>query len=848
MPIDLKRINAGKGSRLLQPRDIFAALPEKPWPRLRPEQGEVLKTWFERRDEDDLVIKQNTGGGKTLVGLLIGQSSLNEGIGPAVYLVPDTYLIKQVMDGAAEVGIVVTDDHRDERFLSSSAILVTTFDKVVNGRSTFGVRGQKPVKPLGIVIVDDAHSALNAARHQFCPTLPAECEGYAELLKLFAEDLERQSPKGYADLRDNTYTAPLRVPPKATAERASEALRILNKYGDDGSIRSFFFGWPFVADHLAMAVITFTQRAVEIRTPCPQIDLIPAFSDASRRVYLTATLADEGVLVTELDAAPESVRRPITPDRASDLGDRIILAPMSINPSLSELAIQAMAREFADGDRHGDGAASSDPINVVVLVPSERRGREWADYADEVVNVKTMGPVIERLTAGEHVGVVVLINKYDGVDLPHDACRLLIVDGVPTPLSGSEQRESAALTGSTAFEARKVQRIEQGMGRGIRDLTDYCAVLLLTRDTALTLRDPKRRQFYSPVTRAQVELSQQIADQIVNEGIDEIRNAVDMFLKRDEAWVAKSREAVADVEYDRDGKITPIAIARREAFNKAVAGNVDAAFLLLQAGIDTLTDDLEKGWALEELAGYLQLTDPVRAQQVIARARELNPGVIKSDVSPPTRPVKGPALQATAAANYLAEKYSDSTTLRLTVGSLFDNIVWGMPETADLAEEQIKQLGLHLGFDSTRPEKEDNDGGPDNLWGLSPGTNAVIELKTEVTRNPLTIVKHEAGQLLTSIEWDVTRNPHVPNRIPVLLHPGTELHNLAHVTASTRIVTESDLEGLQTDVMGFTNELAADEAWGDPVAVREALHRNKLTADQIIPAHSSKPTRSAPRQ
>ena len=352
-----------------------------------------------------------------------------------------------------------------------------------------------------------------------------------------------------------------------------------------------------------MAVITFTMRGVEIRTPCPQIDLIPAFSEARRRVYLTATLADESVLVTELDAAPESVRSPITPDRASDLGDRIILAPLSINPSLSELVIQRMAREFADGDRQGNGPGSSAPINVVVLVPSERRGRDWAEFADEIVNVKTMGPVIERLIAGEHVGVVVLVNKCDGVDLPHDACRLLIIDGVPTPLSGGEQRESAALTGSMAFEARKVQRIEQGMGRGIRDLEDYCAVLLLFRETALTLRDPKLRRFYSPVTRAQVELSQQIADQIENEGIVEIRNAVDMFLERDENWIAKSREAVADVEYDRDGKITEFAVARRQAFNKAAAGNVDAGVSLLQAGIDTLTDDLENGWALEELAG-----------------------------------------------------------------------------------------------------------------------------------------------------------------------------------------------------------------------------------------------------
>lgn len=855
MPIDLKNINAGRASTLLEPRDIFSALPEKPFSRLRPEQAEVLKEWFKRREASDLVIKQNTGGGKTLVGLLIGQSSLNEGVGPAAYLVPDTYLIKQVVDAAVAVGIKVTTDHRDERFLANQAILVATFEKVVNGRSAFGVRGGwKQVKPLGVVIVDDAHSALAAARHQFCPTIPSTVPdpskpngrrphpGYAELLKLFGADLEAQSAKTYAALMDNDHSSsPLRVPPKATADRAAETIQILKKYGDDDDVKEFFFGWPFVADNLKMAVITFTSSAVEIRTPCPEINLIPAFSDAPRRVYLTATLADEGVLVTELGASPETIRQPITPERASDLGDRMILAPLSINPSLSELAVQDMARQFADGDWTGSGTATHKKINVVVLVPSRERAKAWSEHADETVNVQTMGAVVERLTAGEHVGVVVLINKYDGVDLPHEACRLLIVDGVPTPLSGGEQRESAALTGSTTFEARKVQRIEQGMGRGIRDLEDYCAVLLLTRETALTLRDVKLRRFYSPATRAQVELSQQIAEQIDNEGIDEIRKALTMFLERDEDWVAKSRESVAEVEYDREAAITDVAIARRRAFDKASAGDFEAAATLLHEGIRSVTDDLEEGWLLEELAGYLQLFDPIGAQKVLARARESNPGVIKPGVSPSPKPVKGPALQGQAAAAFMKEKYDDPGVLRLTIGSLFDDIAWGLAETHDRAEEAIKQLGLHLGFTSTRPDKEDGDGGPDNLWGLSPTVNAVIELKTEITRADSRIKKiDEAGQLLTSLEWDQRRNKHVEKQIPVMIHPNAELHPSASLPVGTRIITEADLSDLRRDVIQFADELAAAKSWGDPDAVTVALQRNRLTANEIIATHSTR--------
>ena len=56
---------------LTTPRDVFNALPGKKEDLgyLRDGQGRVLERWAERRDESDLVIKINTGGGKTVVGL-----------------------------------------------------------------------------------------------------------------------------------------------------------------------------------------------------------------------------------------------------------------------------------------------------------------------------------------------------------------------------------------------------------------------------------------------------------------------------------------------------------------------------------------------------------------------------------------------------------------------------------------------------------------------------------------------------------------------------------------------------------------------------------------------------------
>ena len=75
MPIDLGKINSGNTSdTVLHPREIFTTLPNKDENKFefpRDVQTEVWDNWFSRRDKKDLVIKMNTGNGKTVVGLLI---------------------------------------------------------------------------------------------------------------------------------------------------------------------------------------------------------------------------------------------------------------------------------------------------------------------------------------------------------------------------------------------------------------------------------------------------------------------------------------------------------------------------------------------------------------------------------------------------------------------------------------------------------------------------------------------------------------------------------------------------------------------------------------------------------
>ncbi len=174
MPLNLSKLSS---TSLLDtetsPREIFNLLPNKHarYKYPRDVQTQVWDRWLPRRAERDLVVKMNTGGGKTVVGLLMLKSCLNEGVGPAVYVTPDNYLVSQVVKEAGDLGIAVTTDTGAGAFLQGKAILVINIHKLVNGLSVFGTTDTGVKIPLGVVLVDDAHACLSSTESQFTLTV-----------------------------------------------------------------------------------------------------------------------------------------------------------------------------------------------------------------------------------------------------------------------------------------------------------------------------------------------------------------------------------------------------------------------------------------------------------------------------------------------------------------------------------------------------------------------------------------------------------------------------------------------------------------------------------------------------
>ena len=132
---------------IVEPRNLFQTLRlNKTFEYLRDVQGDVLDEWYEHRNRRDIVIKMNTGSGKTLVGLLLLRSRLNEGKGPALYLCPNNHLVSQVRNEADKLGNQACRFRRKQslfrrNFTESTGVLITNVQKAFQRPFRFSSRG-----------------------------------------------------------------------------------------------------------------------------------------------------------------------------------------------------------------------------------------------------------------------------------------------------------------------------------------------------------------------------------------------------------------------------------------------------------------------------------------------------------------------------------------------------------------------------------------------------------------------------------------------------------------------------------------------------------------------------------
>lgn len=781
--LNFKELNTGNTvDTITNPRDLFTALPAKnqKYQYPRDVQSQVWTQWNERKNEKDLIVKMNTGSGKTVVGLIMLKSSMNESIRPAVYLVPNKFLVKQVITEALELGIPVTDDIDSTGFRRGNEILVCTIHKLINGKSKFGV-GSKRIE-IGSVLVDDAHACIETVEKQYTISIKNTNPIYEQLLNTFLPSIKTQSETKAIELQNNQPNTIALVPFWSWKEKLSEVTKLLL---ENISHEDLEFSLPLLKENLNLCRCVLSDTSIEITPHSIPTDVILSLEYAQRKIFMTATLVDDSILSTHFNIDRESIINPITPLTAGDLGERMILIPQELNSDISDDELKSYYKTLSQTN------------NVVIIVPSFPRANYWKDIADLIINKENIEVEIEKLRTS-HVGLVILVNRYDGIDLPQNACRILVIDGLPDARRLIDQIVEGQLIGSDKSINQKIQKIEQGMGRGVRSNDDYCVVFLMGKNLIQHLYSIDTIDKFSQATRAQFNLSESLSKQLKGATLSDINEAVQHALNRNPDWVSSSKSTLTSLSYLQSAP-DDFSIAQRLAFNEASIQQYDRAVTIINDAITQLNDSdkIMLGFSKQILAEYVNYTNEVEAQTILLSAIALNKQILKPKQGISYQKIKAVDEQANILQQNLTSKYNtNKNQFIIDIDAILDDLIF-KPGTANKFEEAIKRLGFFLGFVAQRPEN-DFGRGPDNLWIGGKQNYFVIECKNGVT-NPI-INKHDMNQLNGSVAWFKKEYHDIGTVLPFMIHLGDICEFGATPLPECKVMTIEKLEVFKTNI------------------------------------------------
>lgn len=228
---------------------------------LRPAQIKVLNDWFEKKQNTkDVIIKLHTGEGKTLIGLLILYSKLNQNQGPCLYICPNNYLVEQVAKEAEKFGIpccTMTSTEIPDDFISGKKVLIITIQRLFNGKTVFILDNQSV--SVGCVILDDAHACIDSIKTAFTIRISRDKDLYYKLLDIFEEDLIEQGEGSYNDIKHgHSVEDVMAVPYWSWIDKKSELTSIFSAHSEDSEL---LFVWPLIRNSIEECQMYITKTA-----------------------------------------------------------------------------------------------------------------------------------------------------------------------------------------------------------------------------------------------------------------------------------------------------------------------------------------------------------------------------------------------------------------------------------------------------------------------------------------------------------------------------------------------------------------------------------------------------------
>lgn len=799
-----KKLGSVEIKKKINPTEIYDSLDRaSDKGPLRPVQKEILDKWYEHHaDDKDVILKLHTGQGKTLIGLLMLQSRLNKGTGPAIYLCPDNYLVEQTCKQAESFGIKYTvyNGEIPDDFINEKAILITNIQTLFNGLSKFGVG--RTYTEVSTILMDDAHACIDAIKHACKIELTQGSAPYQEILELFGPELEKQGVGTYAEILRKEYDALLTVPYWDWQDKHKDVAKILARYTQLNEVK---FAWQILKNIIRDCDCYITGNKLEIVPYSTPLSMFSSYMNAEQRIFMSATVSDDSFLIKGLGLSSNTIQNPLCIDDEKWSGEKMILIPSLIDPSLDRGEVVNLMAKPLKEKKYG----------VVALTPSFKGTLDWKKYNANIAEKSTIFQEVEKLKNKEFEKTLVIANRYDGVDLPDSTCRILIMDSAPHFDSLQDKYIENCRSNSYITLANKAQKIEQGLGRSVRGEKDYSVIILIGSELIRLIRSKKTRAYFSDQTRAQIELGLEIAefakDEINNgaEPITSFMGLINQSINRDGEWKEFYIQKMDSINpHDNVRDILNVFSIEKQAINQYMLEDFNESVSLIQGLIDKyINDSEEKGWYLQEMAKFVYPFSKTESNKFQVAAHKCNRYLLKPKTGMEFSKLSIISWKRIESIKKVLEKYNDFGELQLDLNSTLDALRFGVK--ADDFEEALNDLGKFLGFPTERPDKEWKEG-PDNLWQLGNNEYLLIECKNQVDTSRKEIFKEETGQMNNASAW-FKKNYGDIKVTRVLIIPTKTVSRAGGFLDEVKVLRNTNLTKLINNVQNFFSEFKTSD-------------------------------------
>ncbi|MEU9939054.1 DEAD/DEAH box helicase [Streptomyces lavendulae] len=534
-------------------------------------QQDVLRSWHQEKSEaSDVAIELPTGAGKTLVGGLIAEFRRRTSQDRVAYLCPTRQLAQQTAAAFDAYGIpnallidrVVSWNAADRaRYESAEAVAVSTYSHVFNSNPALGNSN--------LLVLDDAHAAEGYVANPWRLTISRQDESaYLDVLSVLEPALD---PLVFPRLKrreaDSAFWSYVYLAsPIGIADRGVQLEEVIGSAINGGKLerkreKVARNVWKFLQGRVDRCLFYVAHRQIVIRPFIPPTMQHAPFSDPARRIYMSATLGAGGEL--ERAFGCKKIERIPVPDgwEKQGTGRRFFLFPeLAADLAADPTQLSAfVSNTIAEAGR------------AIVLTPDTRTYESFVESKlPDGYPVLKADDVEDDLTefTSRPTAALVLTNRYDGIDLPGNDCRLVVLDGLPARGDLQERFLHESLGAVEVLQERIRARILQGSGRATRNTQDFAAVMILGQALTSYLSGRDVQAAMHPEVHAELEFGWENSRKFDSANmIENLR----VFLRHDEEWA----EVDGDIVREREKYARAMAPSSRE-LQRSVKHEVDA--------------------------------------------------------------------------------------------------------------------------------------------------------------------------------------------------------------------------------------------------------------------------------